>query len=245
MAVDSTEAYARHEVRTVVAQRDDEECRRRLELADALQRAYADALFAGDARAAELVIREAIDAGLDEGLIDDGIIGPSMALVGDLWADGELTVADEHLATEISLRVLALEREAFRVASRRAAHRVLLAGVQGEHHVIGLSMAGSVLVHAGYDVRMLGADLPMDALVHAVARHDPAVVGLTAGTPCTARLIPEAAAELRRLRPDLAVVAGGRAADDSWESSAGIIICRHVSDAVEIVDGIVQRARSN
>jgi hypothetical protein len=40
-------------------------------------------------------------------------------------------------------------------------------------------------------------------------------------------------------------VAGGRSADDSWEPSAGIIICRHVSDAVEIVDGIVQRARSN
>jgi MerR family transcriptional regulator, light-induced transcriptional regulator len=227
------------------ADRNDDALRRRLEVADALQRVYADAALRGDGAAAELAIREAIEAGLDEATIDDRIIAPTMRLVGDLWADGELTVADEHLATEISLRVVALEREAFRVARERPGRRVLLAAMHGEQHVIGLSMAAAVLEHAGYDVLLLGADLPLDALIHAVARHEAAVVGVTVGTPWTAHHVPVAVRELRALRPQLGIVAGGRAALDAWESSADIAVCRHVSDAVAVVDGLAQRARSN
>ena len=52
--------------------------------------------------------------------IDDEIIAPALWLVGDLWERGDISIADEHLATEISLRVLALAREARR---RRAGPR--------------------------------------------------------------------------------------------------------------------------
>jgi hypothetical protein len=45
---------------------------------------------------------------------------------------------------------MTLQREAFRVACERASRRVLLAGAQGEHHIVGLEMASSVILHAGY-----------------------------------------------------------------------------------------------
>ena len=93
---------------------------------DELSRAYAAALLTGDEVAAENVIREAMAADLSMAAIDDEIIAPALWLVGDLWERGEITIADEHLATEISLRVLALEREARRVARARTEHRVLL-----------------------------------------------------------------------------------------------------------------------
>jgi hypothetical protein len=38
------------------------------------------------------------------------------AKIGELWERGQISVAEEHIATEISLRVLALQREAQRVA---------------------------------------------------------------------------------------------------------------------------------
>src|SRR5215210_7037349 len=77
-----------------------------------LGRAYAEALLAGDEVAAEVTIREAMDASLTSAEIDDEIIAPALWFVGDLWERGEITVADEHLATEISTRVLALQQEA-------------------------------------------------------------------------------------------------------------------------------------
>ena len=85
-----------------------------------LQRVYATALLMGDEIGAEIAIRDAMDAGASTAQIDDAIIAPALWLVGDLWERGEITVADEHIATEISIRVLALQREAERVASRPA-----------------------------------------------------------------------------------------------------------------------------
>src|SRR5258705_8966248 len=101
-----------------------------------LGRAYAVALLAGDEIAAELAIREAMDAGLTTPEIDDEIITPAMWLIGDLWEKGEISVADEHIATEISLRVLALQREAQRFAGNRGSYRVMLAAPAGELHVV-------------------------------------------------------------------------------------------------------------
>src|SRR5918997_1036741 len=101
-----------------------------------LGRTYAEAILSGDEVAAEIAIREAMEASLTTAEIDDEIIAPALWFVGELWERGEITVADEHLATEISMRVLALHREAQRVARARAGHLVMLATPAGELHVV-------------------------------------------------------------------------------------------------------------
>ena len=70
-------------------------------------------------------------------------------------------MADEHLASEITLRVLALQRVARQAKRRRRSQRVLLLAPEGERHVIGLNMACDLLLAAGYDTLMLGADVPL------------------------------------------------------------------------------------
>jgi MerR family transcriptional regulator, light-induced transcriptional regulator len=229
----------------VAADHHDETDDRLLRLAADLQRAYADALLAGDQVAAERVVRDGIEAGLGEALIDDLVIRPSLVLVGDLWAEGRISVADEHLATAISIRVLTLQREAFRVARRRAAHRVLLAGAQGEHHVVGLEMAASVILHAGYDVRMLGADLPVAAVPAAVERHQPAVVGFTTASAATAANLPDAFDAVRRVRGEIGIVVGGQGIPQVLATRPDVAVCRHVADAIESVDALVMRAGRN
>jgi methanogenic corrinoid protein MtbC1 len=229
----------------VPADHQDETNERERRLADELQRAYAEALLAGDPVAAERVIRDGIEAGLGEALIDDRVIRPSLVLVGDLWADGRISVADEHLATAISIRVVALQREAFRVARRRASRRVLLAGAQGERHVVGLEMAGSVILHAGYDVRMLGADLPVAGVAAAVERHRPTVVGFTTATVLTAVNLPAAFEAVRRVSPGIGILVGGQAASPKLVATADVAVCRHVADAVKRVDALVMRAERN
>jgi methanogenic corrinoid protein MtbC1 len=223
----------------------DETGAREPELAAELQRNYADALLAGEPRAAETVIREAIEAGLGEAVIDDEVIRPALVLVGDLWADGRITIAEEHLATSISLRVLTLQREAFRVSRQRASQRVLLAGAQGEHHVVGLQMVASVVLHAGYDVRMFGADLPVGEIDAAVDRHRPAVVGFTTAGVLTAANLPAAFDAVRRASPDTGIVVGGRGVDAGPPAAPDVVVCRHVTDAVGHVDALVKRASRN
>ena len=227
------------------ADHHDETRRREQRLAAELQRAFAEALLAGDGDTAERIVREAIEAGLGEGLIDDEVIRPALVLVGDLWAEGRISIADEHLATAISVRVLTLYREAFRVSRRRAGHRVLLAGIEGERHVVGLEMAGSLMTHAGYEVRMLGAELPVAAVAAAVERHRPAIVGFTTATAETAVHLPAAVAAVRAASPTTGILVGGRGVGLGPIAGGDVALCRHVADAVGRADALLQRSGLN
>ena len=208
-------------------------------------RAYAAALLRGDEVAAELAIRTALDADLTEAEIDDEIIAPALWFVGELWERGEISVADEHIATEISIRVLALEREARRVVRGRGASRVMLAAPQGEQHVVVLRMIGSLLRAAGYAVVMVGADVPATALADSAQRHEPDVICLTATMPGGEDQALIAIHEVQQRWPATGFVIGGRDLTSRSQSRPGVEVCRRVSEVVEAVDAVVKRADLN
>jgi methanogenic corrinoid protein MtbC1 len=208
-------------------------------------RQYVDALLSSDERAAEIAIREAMDANLSTAEIDAEIIAPALWLVGELWQRGELSIADEHIATEISIRVLALQREARRVASARACHRVLLAAPQADLHAVALRMLGNLLRDAGYDVVMLGADLPLDALGTAAIRYRPDVICLSSTLPGRIDQVVSAIEEVQRRRPRVGFVLGGRGLGGELQARPGIVVCERVSEVVEAVDAVVKRAGLN
>jgi methanogenic corrinoid protein MtbC1 len=208
-------------------------------------RAYAAALLATDEVAAELAIRGALAAKLTTAEIDDEIIAPALWLIGDLWQRGEITIAHEHLATEISTRMLALQREGHRVVRARASYRVLLATPSGEHHVVALRMTGELLRETGCQVLMLGPDVPADALAAAARDHKPHVICLSSTIPGGADQLLIAMHEVQREFPSAGFVIGGRAVTSRLRSLPRIGICERVSDVVETVDAIVKNAELN
>ena len=208
-------------------------------------RAYAEAVLAGDEVAAELVIRRAMTARLTTPEIDDEIIAPALWLVGELWERGEITIADEHLATEISIRVLALQREARRVVESRGKRRVMLAAPSGELHVIALRMVGTVLHEAGYRVMMLGPDVPAAALAAGAIRHRPEVVCLSATMPGGGDRVLLSIHEVQQAWPAAGFVIGGRGLTSRVRSNPGIDVCSRVSEVVPAVDAMVKRADLN
>src|SRR5262245_61082378 len=193
-----------------------------------LYEAFLAAILAGDEVAAEVTIREAMDTGLATGRIDDAIIAPALWVVGELWEQGEITVAEEHLATEICARVLALQRETMRVVRSRAGHRVMLATPSGELHVIALRMVANLLREAGYVVVMLGADVPADALAHAAARHKADVVCMSSTMPGGGDRLLLAMREVQQTRPQATFVVGGRGLTSRVRGWPGIEICERV-----------------
>jgi MerR family transcriptional regulator, light-induced transcriptional regulator len=209
-----------------------------------LGRAYASAVLAGDEIEAEQVIREALDADLSTAEIDDEIIAPALWLVGEMWERGEITVADEHLATEISIRVLALQREAQRVSRARSDRRVMLATPAGEQHSIALRMVGDLLRDAGYHVVMLGTDVPPGALAASARRHEPDVICLSS-TMAGADQVLVSIHEIQREWSPAGFVVGGRGLTSRLRARPGIGVCERVSEAIDAVDAMVQRAELN
>jgi MerR family transcriptional regulator, light-induced transcriptional regulator len=209
------------------------------------ERAFTAALLAGDEVAAETTIREAMDAQLTTAEIDENVIAPALWLMGELWERGEISVADEHLATEIALRVLALQREAERVAEARRGHRVMLATPAGERHVVALRMIGNLLSGAGYWIVMLGADVPAEALVASVLRHRPDVICMSATMPMVSGRVVDSIRQVQAAYPTAQFVIGGRGLSSQLRSRAGVGVCNRVSDVVEAVDARVKRAELN
>jgi methanogenic corrinoid protein MtbC1 len=202
-------------------------------------------LFAGDAGAADRVIREAMDRGLTAAEIDVELIAPALFVIGEKWATGEISVADEHLASEIALRVLALQRVARSARRRRWGRRVLLLAPEGERHVIGLNMACDLLYAAGYDTFMLGADVPLADIVPAAIRHSPDVIAFSATMAETNERLDAAIDHLRTSAVGVGIVLGGAAVSFELAATWNAPACRDVSTVVETVDALVHHAPHN
>ncbi len=140
------------------------------------------------------------------------IILPFGVVVGDLWALGKLTVAAEHLASEVVVQQLKQE-----LASAPPQGPVLLAScLPGERHEWGFLVTLIELQSQGWRVRYLGADLPLNDLADAAWTLVPGVVALSGADP---ENVSSRLSELRRLRrllpPGTMVVMGGQGAEDN------------------------------
>ena len=172
-------------------------------------------LVDGDDELAAWVLRDALVA-QPRADVYDGIVRDAMRLVGDGWAGGRWSVADEHLASQTLLR--ALERVRPVVGpERRVGPLAVLAGVAGERHVIALVCLDHVLEEAGWTVADLGADVPAEDLARFVAQNAAVLVAVGASDPARRDTVVATVAAARAARPGeaaLTVMLGGRLADD-------------------------------
>jgi methanogenic corrinoid protein MtbC1 len=220
-----------------------DEFRRRL-LADSLSDRFGVALLAGDVQAAEHVAQEALELSLGETLLYDLVVAPAMHRIGQLWAAGEIGVAHEHLATQITTRVLVLAHELAGLAGDRAKQVVMCAAVEGEQHVVALEMAANLLHSAGYEVLALGADVPTNSLPTIVADFEPAVFALSATMPENGERV-RSAVEVLTGRGGVGVILGGASIPPDLELFGQVVVEPKVAGVVEAADGLLRRARLN
>ncbi len=123
----------------------------------ALRDSIVDAVRTSDpARVSRLVDQSISLLPLEQAL--ERVLAPALQAIGDLWATGEVSVAQEHLLTS-SVRSR-LERL---LADARGSVRgvAVLACAPGERHELGLLMLALLLRADGWQVAYLGADTPL------------------------------------------------------------------------------------
>jgi methanogenic corrinoid protein MtbC1 len=141
----------------------------------------------------------------------DGLLREAMYLVGDRWVTGRWSIAEEHLASRTLLRTLERLRPDLG-PERRIGPLAVLAGVAGEHHMIGLACLEQLLAEDGWSVANLGADLPAADLGVFVTRNDVALVALSAMDGARVGALADAVLAVRDAaggRPIGVVVGGG------------------------------------
>jgi DNA-binding transcriptional MerR regulator len=105
------------------------------------------------------------------------VIVPYLVDLGERWANGTATIAEEHFATSlIRGRLLGLARG----WDGGSGPRALLACPSGEQHDLGLICFGIALRGHGWRITYLGADTPHTTLIEAAAELTPDVIVLAA-----------------------------------------------------------------
>ena len=105
------------------------------------------------------------------------VIVPYLVDLGERWADGSATIAEEHFATSlIRGRLLGLARG----WDGGGGPRALLACPSGELHDLGLICFGIALRGHGWRITYLGADTPQSTLIEAAAQLTPNLIVLAA-----------------------------------------------------------------
>ncbi|HLM26732.1 MAG TPA: cobalamin-dependent protein [Thermoleophilaceae bacterium] len=170
---------------------------------------FLHALLNGDARGAEIAARRAMDAGLDELTVSERVIAPALKSVAEMCESGLIGEDEGAEAERISLRVLALQREAFRRSLQRGGEEIMLAELEGDPPTPELSDATTLLRRAGFRVRHLGSGLAILSLTRAVARHRPQAVVLHVTNAEVGLLLEYVLDEIELLAPDTKVLVGG------------------------------------
>lgn len=136
------------------------------------------------------------------------IVGPLLDAVGERWASGALSVADEHLLSEaVRSRLGNLLAEAGG-GTRGVA---VLACAPGERHELGLMMAAIALRRDGWDAVYLGGDTPVADAIALAERLSARLLGISVSSPALGVALQAALEGVPR--PDgLTLVLGGRGA---------------------------------
>ena len=159
-----------------------------------------------DEAGANSILDEAV-AALSVERLATSVALPALERIGERWAQGELTVAQEHFATNVLRgRLLGLAR-GWGVGAGPVA---LLACPPGEQHDLGLVAFGLALRAHGWRITYLGPDTPVGTVDEAAVRLDPALIVLAA---LERDHFQRAAKPIKRLAASHDVALGGAGAD--------------------------------
>ena len=135
------------------------------------------------------------------------IVMPYLRDLGTRWVRGEITVAQEHFASNVVRgRLLGIARG----WGRGVGPRALLACVPGEQHELGLIAFGLALRTHGWRIEYLGADTPLDTIRDVADTLDVDLVVVSAVTP---ERIGELVKELQQISHTQRLAVGGAGAE--------------------------------
>jgi HD-GYP domain-containing protein (c-di-GMP phosphodiesterase class II)/methylmalonyl-CoA mutase cobalamin-binding subunit len=205
---------------------------------------FATALERGDAEMAEGAIATAIEDGITPTTLHAEVIGPALRRLDVLSESGSLGADRELRASTIVRRVLATLYRYMTGGTEATRERVLLAGVEGDHHTLGLQMVHDQLAAAGFQT-IFDTDLSVERLLSMVESQCPDLVVLGATAPGESDSVEVALRDLRSSHPNLPIVLGGPAVGGSLpRERRDMRVLERIDESVEAVEGLLSGTAS-
>lgn len=172
---------------------------------------YVSALMQGESILAHTVVDQALGFGASRANIYLRILAPAQVRLGELWHRGAINVAQEHLATTITMEMMDFLRNGMERGPSLGV-RAVVTPVEDDQHFIGARMVADFLAMDGWDVDFLGSGTPANDLAEFVRNRDADVLALSVTLPEFLPNVTAAVEAIRKLRPDSPrILLGGNA----------------------------------
>lgn len=207
---------------------------------------YLLAVLEGDRRAAcELILdaakgQSAITGTLTVTEICERVLGPVQIELGRMWRLNQISIAEEHFATETTQTAISMLY--LHLAQRPRHGKVALcACVESNAHDVGVRMVAAALEDSGWRAICLGQNVPIDDLARAAADFQVDLIALSGSLITHVPLIGAAIARLREAAPNAKIMVGGLAfAGSSLDQQLGAdASASSIADVVAVANRLV------
>lgn len=180
------------------------------DLNKALCEPYADAVLQGNLAQIDVILAEAEQQSMSVRDIYLHILMPAQERIGQLWKEGKINVAQEHLATAITLQQMERLRNSQEKAEQLG-FRAAVASIEGDLHSVGARLMADFLLMDGWQVDYLGADLPISDLLDFIQYRKHHLLVLSVSLERCLPTVYRAISALRQSSYRLLIFVGGRA----------------------------------
>ena len=106
------------------------------------------------------------------------LLTPVMYKVGELWKEGRLDVATEHVCSSAAHTLVKIinERVSKSPVANRKALKILICTPEGEYHCLGCMVIESFLRSKGYFVSNIAPSVPSDAFISFAGKFNPDLI---------------------------------------------------------------------
>jgi methanogenic corrinoid protein MtbC1/DNA-binding XRE family transcriptional regulator len=200
-----------------------------------VQQQMLSAFLAGDTAAADAVMTQVTARKMPWEHIYLRLLMPAMREVGRLWCLGKVSVAQEHMATQLCLDLMSQIRAR---TKRSSPHniRAVISCVESNQHVVGARAVADFLTIDGWSVDFLGADIPAHDLQLHVKKIQPALVGLSIVLDEHVAKLAQAIGSLRALEHPPKILVGGPKEILSAKTMANIQADGFATDALDALN---------
>lgn len=176
---------------------------------NALINSSIEAIKAYDDETLETVLLKSSSQMSQPQLIENFIV-PLVYKIGDLWHDGDIRVANEHMASAVIRTFLANQIENY--PSAENAPIVICATPRGQEHELGALIAGLTAASSGWRVIYLGSNLPVEEIAAVAVSLDARAIALSIIYPGDDPRLKKDLVHLKKMLPsNISIIAGGRA----------------------------------
>jgi len=164
---------------------------------------------------------------------------PIVQILDRLWSDGSLTIAREHLISDMLAELL--KEQLLLPDQKTTKGKIVFLTLCGERHKLGLLMSAVLFRCAGADCLVIQEELPLTEVPQLALDIGSNAVALSFSCHYSPRQAKRDLAILRgNLAPDIALIAGGEAVSGPFHLP-GLIVCPDLRQIPAILEKIERK----